>query len=99
MSDALVTSNTNQKLPNRSHTIETESRKRRERGRARSSSLFQLLLRSDLVRVATLSLAAVRGTRWETRVALAAHLLLAVVLACEHLETRLDDATTQTTAK
>ena len=42
--------------------------------------LLQLLLRPKLVGVATLLLPAVRRTRWQTRVALPANHLVAVVL-------------------
>ena len=46
-----------------------------------------------------LALTAVGGTRRETSVALSANLLVAVVLAGEHLERGLDDTTTQTEHK
>ena len=44
-----------------------------------TNRLLQLLLRSELVGVAALALAAVGGTRRETGVALAANLFVAVV--------------------
>ena len=46
--------------------------------------------------MATLLLAAVRRTRWETGVALAADHLVTVVLGGQGLERGLDDATTET---
>ena len=46
--------------------------------------------------MSTCTLAAVGSARWETSIALAADLLLAVVLGGQSLEGRLDDATTET---
>ena len=46
--------------------------------------------------MSALALTAVGSTRRQTRVALAADLLVAVVLAGEHLERRLNDTTTKT---
>ena len=62
----------------------------------RTAHLLQLLLGSELRRVTALALTAVGSTRRETGVALAADLLVAVVLAGEHLERGLNDTTTQT---
>lgn len=42
---------------------------------------------------------AVRGTWWETSVALSANLLVAVVFAGQNLQRWLDDASTETTAR
>ncbi|ORY94220.1 hypothetical protein BCR43DRAFT_359393 [Syncephalastrum racemosum] len=61
--------------------------------------IFYLLLGTELVGVATLSLTAVSGTRGKTSVALAADVLLAVVLGGELLQRGLNDTTTETEHK
>merc|ERR550537_1004700 len=57
--------------------------------------LLELLLGAELVRMSALLLAAVHRTLRKPRVAAAAHHLVAVVLACEHGQGGLDDATTE----
>jgi hypothetical protein len=64
-----------------------------------SNRLFELLLRSELVGVTTLALAAVGSTGRETGVALAADHLVAVELGGKSLERRLNDTTTETENK
>lgn len=61
--------------------------------------LLELLLGAQLVRVTTLLLAAVRGTRMQTRVTDTADLLVAVVFASQRLEGRLNNTTTKTENK
>lgn len=56
--------------------------------------LFQLLLGTKLIRVTALLLAAVCRTKWQTGVALAADLAVAVVLARKGLERWLNNGTT-----
>jgi hypothetical protein len=58
--------------------------------------LFQLLLDAKIVGMSALLLAAVSGTWWESRIALAANLFVAVVLLSQHAQRGLDDATAQT---
>eukprot|EP00043_Microstomoeca_roanoka_P028386 m.17796 g.17796 ORF g.17796 m.17796 type:complete len:74 (-) comp8366_c0_seq1:292-513(-) len=63
------------------------------------TSLFQLLLGSEVAGVTALLLTAVLGTGVEASVALAANHLVAVVLLSEELQVRLNDTTTQTEDK
>ena len=65
----------------------------------KGSKLLKLLLGSELVGVTTLLLAAVDSTRMKTGIALTADLLVAVVLAGQLLEGRLDDTTAKTEDK
>lgn len=58
--------------------------------------LLQLLLRSELVGASALLLSAVGRARRKTGVALAAHFLLAVVLASEGGESRVDGSSSET---
>ena len=62
----------------------------------KAARLAAYLLRSQLICVAALLLAAVVGLAVKTRVALAANFLVAVVLTGEDHERRLNNTSTQT---
>ena len=72
---------------------ETRRRTRAKvRERTRALRLLELLLHAQIVRVATLLLAAVCGARRKARIAFAANLLVAIVFHRELTQRRLDDA-------